>query len=162
MGALVAETAHRHQMHTQFDIALKPLTPARLRRTAASFKATTTALDGFALKSPSFLSDPCLQALATLCHVCEEHGWPPSEQLVLTLVTPKKDSGLRPFAPIRSLYRLYFKARAHEARARAAGPGRSSLYNNGANRLVGDGTWRNQIRLGSDRRSHRAEFLLDL
>jgi hypothetical protein len=153
---------HGTDCHLPFDDDLSPLTPADIRRTAASFKATTAAPDGLAPKSIAFLSDPCLAALATLFHLFDRYGWPPSEQLVLTVLIPKKDGGLRPIALFWSLYRIYSKARAYEARSWAAGPGCSSLCNNGANRWVGDGTWRNQIRTGTDRTNHRADFLLDL
>jgi Reverse transcriptase (RNA-dependent DNA polymerase) len=148
------------------DIGHDPTVPAitadQIKTASAHFRATTSAPDGLPPRSIALVSDQCRSALADLFAIFETHGWPTSERIVLTVLIPKKDGGLRPIALFRSLYRIYSKARAQEARAWAAGPGKSSLCNNSSGRWVGDGTWRNQVRMGSDTQVHRTEYLMDL
>jgi hypothetical protein len=105
------------------DEAVAPITTEQLRAASAHFKATTSAPDGLPPRSISLLSDLCLQALAELFRAFEQYGWPASERIVLTVLIPKKDGGLRLIALFRSLYGIYSKARAQEARTWATGPG---------------------------------------
>jgi hypothetical protein len=156
------EADHCPPCEIPFNAAVPAITADQLLAASAHFKATTSSPDGLPPRSSALLSEQCLQALAMLRRLFEQHGWPSSERIVLTVLFPKKDGGLRPIALFRSLYRVYSKARAQEARAWAAGPGKSSLCNNSSGRWVGNGTWRNQVRTGMDHHSHRTEYLLDL
>jgi hypothetical protein len=120
-----------------FDPSTPPVTGPQLREASAHFKASTSAPDGLPPRSLALTSDQCLTALATLLRLFEQFGWPQSECLVLTVLIPKKNGGLRPIALFRSLYRGYSKVRANEARSWAARPGKSSLCNNSSGMWVG-------------------------
>jgi hypothetical protein len=154
--------AHSTPCELPFDPAVPAVTADQIKAASAHFRASTAAPDGLPPRSIALTSDQCIAALAQLYRIFEQYGWPPSERIVLTVLIPKKDGGLRPIALFRSLYRIFSKARAQEARAWAAGPGKSSLCNHSSGRWVGDGTWRNQVRTGTDKQAHRTEYLLDL
>jgi hypothetical protein len=109
------EADHSPPCELPFDPEVPVITADQIRSATTHFRATTSAPDGLPPRSIALLYDQCTQALAEIFRIFEQHGWSTSERIVLTVLIPKKDGGLRPIALFRSLYRVYSKARAQEA-----------------------------------------------
>ena len=125
------------------------LTTECVRAVSASFKCQTSCVDGFHPRHFSLLSNKLLETLVLLFRIFEAIGqWPRDEQKVLTVLIPKAEGGLRPIALFRTLYRMYSRARCIKVKKWAEGVNQHRV-NNAKNRLVGDSTWRNQVRIAN-------------
>ena len=90
-----------------------------MREAAASFPATTgVGSDNVGPRACSRLSDAALGALAAILMACERTGcWPIDLWVVLIVLLPKPDGGLRPIGLFPTPVRIWMRARAWIAQA---------------------------------------------
>ena len=141
------------------------MTATHIKEVTASFAASASTAEGFIQRA--WLVYPTLPSpsgLAKLFRSWEWLGdWATEERALLTAMFPKPDGGLRLVALFRTLYRVYARARAADARKwHLATP--NSWCNESAGRGVGDSTWRMQVlsALGEKEGASKAKVLLDI
>ena len=97
---------------------------------AKSFAADTgVGIDNIAPRALERLSDEALQALASVLNACELNGnWGQCNALVLTVLLPKADGGLRPVGLLPTAIRIWMRTRTHITRQWGAKHAHPSLF----------------------------------
>ena len=101
------------------DLAKLPRLQVHDIRTAARSFPTGTGVgvDNTAPRALDRLTDAALEALIDILHRCEKEGeWGKCNALVLTVLLPKPDGGVRPIGLLPTPIRIWMRARADVAR----------------------------------------------
>ena len=116
-----------NQVDSQF---IQRLAPWALTLAARSFPvATGLGADNAAPRAFARLSDEAMLALCTLFSLCEVSGtWAEVIQLVLIVLLPKADGGLRPIGLFPTVVRIWMRARVTIARVWEAQNALPSIY----------------------------------
>ena len=107
----------RHQ--AEHDCAnLLPLTITDIRMAARSFPiGTGVGVDNVSPRALDRLSDEAITALSSIFHACERTGqWGNCNALVMTVLLPKPDGGVRPIGLLPMAVRVWMRARVNVAR----------------------------------------------
>ena len=168
-GGWAALWAEGRGYHLDIDTLLspppEPLQVAILKESAMSFPiGTGLGGDNVSPRAITRLTDALIWALCLLLAAIERTGyWPTAVQLVLIVLLPKSDGGLRPIGLFPTLIRVWMKARVQINRTWEAANALPSLFGGtgmGAQRAAWQSAFRaeNAARL----RSHWGGSLLDL
>ena len=108
-----------HRSQTEDDFAeLKPLTVADIRMAARSFPTGTGVdIDNVSPRALDRLSDEAIEAFIGILHACERTGqWGECYALVMTVLLPNPDGGVRPIGLLPTTVRVWMRARVEVAR----------------------------------------------
>ena len=97
---------------------LAPLTVADIRMAAKSFPiGTGVGVDNVSPRALDRLSDEAIEALISVLHACERTGkWGECNALVMIVLLPKADGGVRPIGLLPTTVRVWMRARVGVAR----------------------------------------------
>ena len=144
---------------------LEPLLPWAIRRAALLFPSDTgVGCDNISPRAFARLSDEALQALARLYTAFELVGdWASIINLVLIVLLPKSDGGLRPIGLFPTIIRIWMRARSDAARAWEATHARPYFFG-GQGRGAQRAAWQVAFRAEASALvgTHYAQSLLDL
>ena len=103
-----------HRDQAERDLSeLTPLTVADIRMAARSFPiGTGVGVDNVSPRALDRLSDEAINALISVLHACERTGkWRDCNALVMTVLLPKPDGGVRPIGLLPTTVRVWMRAR---------------------------------------------------
>ena len=153
----------------QWPSDLGPLPPPLqldlFRRSLASFPVGTgLSWDGLHPRALNRLSDEMIWALIRILTLCEWFGrWPAALALIMVVLIPKDDGGLRPIGLLPAIPRIWMRARREATRLWEAANERSYIYA-GAAKGAHIAAWKQAARaeMASLASAQYAQVLLDL
>ena len=144
---------------------LASLTASDIRRAARSFPiGTGVGVDNISPRAIDRLTEEALDSLVYILHACEKNGeWGRCNNLVLTVLLPKADGGVRPIGLLPTVTRIWMRARNDVARKWEAENADPSLFGGkgmGAQKAAWLAAFRAELADG--RNTEKVQTLLDM